>query len=320
PRPLAIYLHDDKSVYSSLFCSEVLSEIFIIDYLATNYLFWPCDVTLDSNYKKLLNLLNNHIGTFISRKVSSVNSEQFPLLICLTFEQGQINVTNIIPGYESKESVFSTLFDSRELFNNRQEIVIYKEVRDCASLCAHLSKNQIDVVGEENNSSNDDFPEYWYPIVGNNTSFRFEVSELTTEYHKILSQFYQTVNSVRLISIDRVERIQNLTWFKEYLTFKYEFDLRLKRETEQRLFHGCNSYGRGFYFSSTAKYSKRYSIPDLNGERFMFICRVLIGNSCLGNSSMTVCPPDYDSTTNGSNIFVTYNNKQIYPEYLITFK
>jgi hypothetical protein len=52
----------------------------------------------------------------------------------------------------------------------------------------------------------------------------------------------------------------------------------------------------------------------------MFVVKVLIGNSIYGNPSMKVCPEGYDSSTNGSNIFVTYHDAQSYAEYLITYK
>jgi hypothetical protein len=35
---------------------------------------------------------------------------------------------------------------------------------------------------------------------------------------------------------------------------------------------------------------------------------------------MRKCPTGYDSTTNGSEVYVVYSNKQILPEYVITYK
>jgi hypothetical protein len=52
----------------------------------------------------------------------------------------------------------------------------------------------------------------------------------------------------------------------------------------------------------------------------MLICRVLVGRSCQGNTSMTTCPSEYDSTTGESNIHVVYSNREVLPEYLITYK
>jgi hypothetical protein len=35
---------------------------------------------------------------------------------------------------------------------------------------------------------------------------------------------------------------------------------------------------------------------------------------------MRQCPIGYDSTTDGSNIYVVYSNEQILPEYVVTYK
>jgi hypothetical protein len=35
---------------------------------------------------------------------------------------------------------------------------------------------------------------------------------------------------------------------------------------------------------------------------------------------MRKCPDGYDSTTDGSTIYVVYSNEQILPEYIITYK
>ena len=79
-------------------------------------------------------------------------------------------------------------------------------------------------------------------------------------------------------------------------------------------------FGVGVYFSSDAVYSHGYAKPNANGDRNMFLARVLVGNTTKGNSSMKVRPVGFDSTTNGNHIFVTYHDAQAYAEYLITYK
>ncbi len=80
------------------------------------------------------------------------------------------------------------------------------------------------------------------------------------------------------------------------------------------------AYGVGVYFSSNAAYSHGYTKTNANGERNMFIARVLVGNTTKGNSSMKTRPVGFDSTTDGNHIFVTYHDAQAYAEYLITYK
>ena len=36
-------------------------------------------------------------------------------------------------------------------------------------------------------------------------------------------------------------------------------------------------YGKGTYFSTSARYSHRYTTPDSNGHYYMFLAKVLVG-------------------------------------------
>jgi len=124
---------------------------------------------------------------------------------------------------------------------------------------------------------------------------------------------------------------------------------------ERKLFHGtpdertvrciCNQnfdprmygrhgtvYGKGVYFSTTAKYSNQYTTTNSAGRRFMFLGRVLVGKSALGKSELQRPPPVdpsrphgalYDSCVNSTSnptIFVIFDNDQCYPEFLIEYE
>jgi len=52
----------------------------------------------------------------------------------------------------------------------------------------------------------------------------------------------------------------------------------------------------------------------------MFLASVLIGKTCVGNSSMKVPPTGYDTTSDGQNIFVIYHDAGAYANHLITYK
>jgi hypothetical protein len=79
-------------------------------------------------------------------------------------------------------------------------------------------------------------------------------------------------------------------------------------------------YGNGVYFSSRAAYSHSYALPNNRGERCMFFARVLIGYTTLGDNTMKVCPRNYQTTTDGEHIYVTYHDTQAYGQYLIRYQ
>ena len=92
---------------------------------------------------------------------------------------------------------------------------------------------------------------------------------------------------------------------------------------------GC-SYGKGCYFARDAALAYSYASPDTFGNRYIFLCRVAVGEWCQGRNGQIV--PDakpyntvelYDTTVDNvknPSIFVTYHDAQVYPEYLITFR
>lgn len=89
-------------------------------------------------------------------------------------------------------------------------------------------------------------------------------------------------------------------------------------------------YGNGSYFAVNASYSASdtYAKPNPNGEKFVYVCRVLTGEFALGKQGM-VEPPNkastllFDSVVDNMtkpNMFVVFHDADAYPEYLITFK
>ena len=109
-------------------------------------------------------------------------------------------------------------------------------------------------------------------------------------------------------------------------------------------------WGHGTYFARSAAYSDAFAhhLPA-TGERQLFLCLVLLGRvydsgtrehhswreppvlpstvssggSSGGSASSSTVAERYDSVhavTQSHNIFVTYDQKAVYPEYLVTYK
>ncbi len=57
-------------------------------------------------------------------------------------------------------------------------------------------------------------------------------------------------------------------------------------------------YGSGVYFVVESSYSAqdKYSVPDSSGLRYMFVCRVIIGEYAKGNKDMKTAHEDCPST------------------------
>ena len=65
-----------------------------------------------------------------------------------------------------------------------------------------------------------------------------------------------------------------------------------------------------------------YTSKAFGKQGHIFICKVLVGSIELGESK-TVVPKKADSTVDNlksPSIFVTYNDAQAYPDYLLTYE
>ncbi|OCT63240.1 protein mono-ADP-ribosyltransferase PARP14 [Xenopus laevis] len=195
------------------------------------------------------------------------------------------------------------------------------------------------------------FPDYWDEM---ETVLYKEVTLDPTgkEYKRIKALTSRSC----AINILMITRIQNKHLWQNYQIRKQSIDAKNEKlDTEKQLFHGTQestikiinqhgfnrsyvgmnaaSYGNGTYFAVDASYSAAdtYSKPDKNGQKYMYLARVLTGLSCLGHHQM-ISPPSrstsdptdlYDSATDNitaPRMFVIFNDVQAYPEYLITFK
>lgn len=87
------------------------------------------------------------------------------------------------------------------------------------------------------------------------------------------------------------------------------------------------------YFAVPANYSAQdtYSRPDAQGQKYLYLVRVLIGVYTLGKPEMRVAPSKtgstgtelYDSVVNDTKnpvMYVVFNDTQAYPDYLVTFQ
>ena len=168
------------------------------------------------------------------------------------------------------------------------------------------------------------------------------------EFRSIVNQFYKTMprNQWEILRIDGIDFDQTV----------YNAVLKQKRSSNSvckvlTVFHGTkhdnlkkiiqngfnrdfnqrNKYGKGVYFARDANFSNAYcQTVSINGVtvKKMFVCKIIVGSCCVGNSGMKVPPTKSDGTQYDTLVDTIYN-PSIYvickdyhaiPKYLITFK
>ncbi|NWS38481.1 PAR14 polymerase, partial [Probosciger aterrimus] len=184
---------------------------------------------------------------------------------------------------------------------------------------------------------------------------RLKIVELkpeTREYRDVQERFLETCQSFK---IEKIERVQNPYLWKAYQIKKHEMDNKNgNKNNERHLFHGTSknsltlinnggfnrsyagmhaaNFGNGTYFAVKASYSANgiYSTPDMDGKKYMYLARVLVGEYSRGRKgSITPAAKNasnsidlFDSSTDDvkqPSMFIIFNDIQAYPEYLITF-
>ncbi|XP_046559247.1 uncharacterized protein LOC124268250 [Haliotis rubra] len=197
-------------------------------------------------------------------------------------------------------------------------------------------------------------PTHWAPL---DLVQSFELVSLDVEanmYLQVKRRFYASVPQSQY-HITAIYQVQNPTMWDKHLSHKRSMEHTAQREgltqpiNEQQLFHGTDSeevvrgicvngfdfrvsgkngtvYGKGAYFARDASYSNNYT--NIRGKKYMFQAKVLVGRYTKGTADMTRPPPRaghelYDSCVNDINqptIFVTFDQNQSYPEFLIEYE
>ncbi|KJH50538.1 UBX domain protein [Dictyocaulus viviparus] len=119
-RPLALYIHHDRSIAANIFPSKVLCNDTVSNLLRCQYILWPWDVTHRENEMKLLQWLELVGMPDIRRSIEAVvyDKEKFPLLVIITKDHGQYNINDICSGMDSADIVMEKLMAGIEIYTS----------------------------------------------------------------------------------------------------------------------------------------------------------------------------------------------------------
>ncbi|KAK3583828.1 hypothetical protein CHS0354_022873 [Potamilus streckersoni] len=203
-------------------------------------------------------------------------------------------------------------------------------------------------------------PKDWVPWDQAHDFELVELKQDSDELKRVERLFFSTLQpqELHISYIYRVQNMKLWRAYdeqKQSMKISLERAGQTKEVDERSLFHGTDSlntvrgictnsfdfrvcgkhgtvYGKGAYFARDAKYSHSYTnSSSTTSDRYMFLAKVLVGEYTTGSPSYTR-PPDKPGATahqlfdscvdNVSNpsIFVVFDLKQCYPEYLVCYK
>ncbi|XP_020780425.1 FAS-associated factor 1 [Boleophthalmus pectinirostris] len=118
---LAIYLHNDDSVLSNVFCSQMMCADSIVSYLSQNFITWAWDVTKEANKARLLTMCTRHFGSVVTQTVRTYKTDQFPLLLIVMGKRTSNEVLNVIQGNTTVDELMMRLMGAMEIFTAQQQ-------------------------------------------------------------------------------------------------------------------------------------------------------------------------------------------------------
>jgi poly [ADP-ribose] polymerase 7/11/12/13 len=208
-------------------------------------------------------------------------------------------------------------------------------------------------------------PQHWLPVDTEQDSELIPINPSKMAFHLIASAFHESLPQTERQICD-IFSIQNPFLYHKYASKRQQLQLKRHRQPqsstklpqlELQLFHGTSDvhavraicrhnfdpricgtandvvWGHGAYFARDARFSDRYARnpTNLSGRYWMFLARVLVGRSAVGNRAFHRPPlidplkPHgdlYDSCVNNlssPSIYVIFDSDQCYPEYLISY-
>jgi hypothetical protein len=154
-------------------------------------------------------MLHKYTTREVANTIASYPTDAYPLLVCLSVHQDQIDVVSIIQGTMSEAETITKLISSRKKFDRRAELSHSKVVHK------NLVSNQNDLI-----------PTQLLEPLTQHSSAIDKIKKDFKKYH---------------MQIIRIDHVKNAIWLPQYLEQKKIIDTRLgHNKNEHLLFHGCS--------------------------------------------------------------------------------
>lgn len=163
-------------------------------------------------------------------------------------------------------------------------------------------------------------------IETNDPEYRAIRRRITNRF--ILVQSIEKINNPRLEMSYELKKLQKLESNPDLDEIEFFHGTKLCnadkicKDNFNWRYHGTGTghrFGQGVSFSCNAMYAANYSSDQ--GDKVMFIARVLIGKCCLGSKFMKLPDKGYDTSTkqNDHIVVVKYEDNEFFPVYKITY-
>lgn len=124
---LAVYIHHDKSIFSNVFCSQILCSESVVSFLSQNFVTWAWDVTEDSNKARVLDAFKKQFGSVTMATIRNLPSDKFPALVIIMKLHSNTQVFYVSQGDASLDELMTNFVNAVEVFNEGKQAEIQME-------------------------------------------------------------------------------------------------------------------------------------------------------------------------------------------------
>uniref|UniRef100_A0A0N5AAS5 UAS domain-containing protein n=1 Tax=Syphacia muris TaxID=451379 RepID=A0A0N5AAS5_9BILA len=121
-KPLAIYLHHDKSVASYIFSKDVLCSSSVSSLLKRQFVLWAWDITQCENKNKFLEWIDQLGVRDFKNTVERTQIDRFPLLAVFVKDKGVIETYDIAYGFEAQSLVVDKLVNGLDNYQRIKNV------------------------------------------------------------------------------------------------------------------------------------------------------------------------------------------------------
>ncbi|XP_025045848.2 protein mono-ADP-ribosyltransferase TIPARP-like [Pelodiscus sinensis] len=218
----------------------------------------------------------------------------------------------------------------------------------------HLNPHAANIPGEDpTDGYYGPYPASWISCPSEGPIYvQCEIAPSEAVYRTVYTLFHKSLSEDTFLVLG-IYRIRQQYLWQKYSSQKEIMSRGLSTEEtkqlEQHLFHGTSAesknaicqmgfdprlsgqhlaaFGKGSYFAKNSQYANGFCSACKAGLRYMFLAKVLVGKSAVGNADYCEPPvisssgPPFDSCVDStSSIYVIFNSSQSYPYFLIRYK
>jgi len=113
-RMLAVYIHNERSIQSNIFCTQILCSSSINSFLAENCIVWGFDVTNLNNKQLIYSQVERMYGGRVASQIKRMSDDEYPVIIVSHGKGVSQDVSELIMGNCNVDQVMTKLIVAKD--------------------------------------------------------------------------------------------------------------------------------------------------------------------------------------------------------------